>query len=561
MNMINRIIIALLVTITAMFAGERTSAVEFTSSNLPIVIIKTNGQTIVDEPKITADMKVIFNGEGKRNTVTDTVVIYNGKIGIEIRGSSSQMFPKKQYGLETRDALGAELDVSLFGMPTESDWILSAPYNDKSLMRDAMTYSISNAIGRYASRTRYCELVLNGEYMGVYILMEKIKRDKGRVNITKIDTAAVSGDLLSGGYIVKIDKLSGSGNDGWYSSFLPRPGSPFKINYLYEYPKSEDITASEKLYIKNFFLQFETVFSGPSYIDSVNGYRKYIDLPSMVDYFLINELGKNVDGFRLSSYMHKDKDSKNPKLILGPVWDFNHAYGNSDYYEASNISGWQMTWFNTNTAFQNGDTWQPPFWWFKAMEDSAFNRLAVSRWKALRMKQLTTVKVHAFIDSVASLVDEAQQRNFVRWPILNQYVWPNAYIGGTYAKEIAYLKNWVFQRLTWMDWKLTGGPVSVDEASGTAPASFGLSQNYPNPFNPATTIEFTVGGEAGSNGVLVTLEVFDVLGNTVQTLVKERRSSGKYIVHFNASHLPSGLYFYRLQSGNNLLTKKLVLVK
>jgi hypothetical protein len=158
-------------------------------------------------------------------------------------------------------------------------------------------------------------------------------------------------------------------------------------------------------------------------------------------------------GSGLSSFMHKDKDSKNPKLILGPVWDFNHAYGNSDYYEASNISGWQMTWFNTNTAFQNGDTWQPPFWWFKAMEDSAFNRLAVSRWKALRMKQLTTVKVHAFIDSVASLVDEAQQRNFVRWPILNQYVWPNAYIGGTYAKEIAYLKNWVFQRLTWMDWK------------------------------------------------------------------------------------------------------------
>lgn len=551
-------IVLLSLTLAAAAAGGQDSVVIFTSSNLPIVIINTHGQAIVDEPKITADMKVIFNGEGKRNAVTDSVTVYNGKIGIEIRGSSSQMFPKKQYGLETRDLSGAELDISFFGMPLESDWILSAPYNDKSLMRDAMTYAFSNSIGRYASRTRYCELVLNGEYMGVYILMEKLKRDKGRVNISKIDTSVHSGDGLSGGYIIKIDKLSGSSNDGWFSNYLPRPGSPFKINYLYEYPKPEEISAEERAYIISFIHTFETVFASTGYADTVNGYTKYLDLPSMVDFFLLNEMGKNVDGFRLSSFMYKDKDSKNPKMFFGPVWDFNHAYGNSDYYDASNISGWQLTWFNTNTGFQNGDTWQPPFWWFKAMDDSAFNRLAGNRWRSLRMKQLSVPKVHAFIDSVSLLVNEAQQRNFIRWPILNTYVWPNAYIGGTYANEITYLKNWIQQRLTWMDWKLTGGPVSVPEGTEKLPGSFKLGQNYPNPFNPSTTIEYHL-AQAGH----ISLTVHDVLGKQVAVLINTQQDAGVHRVLFNSSkfYLSSGIYFYQLRASSHSALQKMAIIK
>ncbi|MFZ4620074.1 MAG: CotH kinase family protein [Bacteroidota bacterium] len=560
------IFVMTLLSIMTAFAGERTSPAAFTSSNLPIVIINTHGQSIPDEPKITADMGIIFNGAGKRNNLTDSLNLYNGKIGIEIRGSSSQMFPKKQYGLETRDSLGGELDVSFFGMPLESDWILSAPYNDKSLMRDALTYSLSNSIGRYASRTRYCELVLNGEYMGVYILMEKLKRDKGRVNISKVDTAAVSGDGLSGGYIIKIDKLSGSGNDGWISNYPPRPGSPFKINYLYEYPKMEEITAAERAYIISFFYNFESVFSTSAYADTVNGYAKYLDRSSMVDFFLVNELGRNVDGFRLSSFMYKDKDSKNPKMFLGPVWDFNHAYGNSDYYDASNISGWQLNWFNTNTAFQTGDMWQPPFWWFKVIEDSLFLQSADLRWRSLRKNQLSVARINSFIDSVALHVDEAQQRNFVRWPILNQYVWPNAYIGGTYANEIKYLKNWISQRLVWMDWKLTGGPLAAVSGETRQPQQFGLVQNYPNPFNPSTTIEYSLGTQEH-----VTLTVHDILGKQIAVLVDGQQDAGVHRVQFNSSSfslsrrnaggLASGIYFYQLRAGNFYAQQKMVILK
>ncbi|HEX2984020.1 MAG TPA: CotH kinase family protein, partial [Ignavibacteriales bacterium] len=173
------------------------SASEFTSSDLPIIIINTNGQEIIDDPKITADMGIIDNGSA-RNNVTDSFNGYNGKIGIELRGSTSQDFPKKPYAVELRDTLGADLEASLLGMAKNEDWILYATYNDKTFMRDILIYKLACQLGWYASRTRYCELVLNGEYMGVYVLMEKIKRGKNRVNIAKMDTTCISGDELTG---------------------------------------------------------------------------------------------------------------------------------------------------------------------------------------------------------------------------------------------------------------------------------------------------------------------------------------------------------------------------
>jgi hypothetical protein len=140
----------------------------FESSNLPIVMINTLGQTIVNDPRIVCDMGIIYNGEGAINYLSDPFKEYDGKISIEIRGSSSQSFPKKSYGLETQDSLGENSNVKLLGMPKENDWILYAPYSDKSLMRNVLTYKLGNDIGRYAPRTRFCELFINNDYKGVY---------------------------------------------------------------------------------------------------------------------------------------------------------------------------------------------------------------------------------------------------------------------------------------------------------------------------------------------------------------------------------------------------------
>jgi hypothetical protein len=241
------------------------------SSNLPIIVIDTHGQVIPNEPKIEADMGIIYNGPGNRNFITDPYNHYNGQIGIEIRGSSAQTFPKKQYAIETRDSTGNNLNVSLLGMPEENDWILYAPYSDKSLIRNVLAYKMSNDIGRYTSRTSFCEVVLNGDYIGLYVLMEKIKRDRNRVKIKKMLPTYTSGDLLTGGYIIKIDKMEGSNIQGWYSNFPPYPGAWQQIYYQYHYPDPDEIVPEQESYIQNFIYQFEYIMDQGTYTDPFSG--------------------------------------------------------------------------------------------------------------------------------------------------------------------------------------------------------------------------------------------------------------------------------------------------
>lgn len=147
------------------YAGNKL--IDFTSSNLPIIIINTNSLSIpYDNPRIVADMGVIYNEQGERNNISDPFNNYSGKISIEIRGSSSSRWSKKSYGIETQNEDGSNNSVSLLGLPEENDWILYASYYDRSFLRNVLTCKLANEMGWYASRTKYCELVLNGEYQG-----------------------------------------------------------------------------------------------------------------------------------------------------------------------------------------------------------------------------------------------------------------------------------------------------------------------------------------------------------------------------------------------------------
>ena len=151
------------------------------SSNLPLIHITTS-LIIPDEPKVTALMKIIYNGPGKVNSLSDPATDYDGFIGIERRGSTSQdLSNKKPYGVELRDAQGNNLDTALLGMPREHDWILLAPYSDKTMMRDALAYILAGKMMDYAPRVRFCELYINNTYQGVYILTEKIKIGRAHV--------------------------------------------------------------------------------------------------------------------------------------------------------------------------------------------------------------------------------------------------------------------------------------------------------------------------------------------------------------------------------------------
>ena len=441
----------------------------FSSSNLPIVILNTNGNTIVDDPRITCDMGIIDNGFGNINNINDLYNDYNGKISIEYRGSSSQTFPKKSYGLETQDSLGNNNNVSLLGMPTENDWILYAPYTDKALMRNFLTFDLGRKMGNYSPRTRYCELVVNGEYRGVYILMEKIKRDNDRVDIAKLDSNDVAGDSLTGGYIIKFDKYTGTGGADWLSDFPNIGGGTRYIQY--HYPEATSMQPQQKNYIENYVDSFEYALAGPNFTDSLIGYSRYIDVQSFIDLYIINELSRNIDGYRLSTYMFKDRENNGGKLTMGPFWDYNLAYGNADYCEGGLTAGWEV----------DGDGgacgWNNPFWFERLLDDTTYQNSLKCRWEFLRGNCLHEDSIFNFIDSVAYYLDSAQQRNFTKWDILGSYVWPNFYVGNTFQDELNFFKNWIYDRLLWIDNNLDGECYEILGCTDYNACNFNLSAN------------------------------------------------------------------------------------
>jgi CotH kinase protein len=333
------------------------------------------------------------------------------------------------------------------------------------------------------------------------------------VAIGKLNPDEVSGDDLTGGYIIKIDKESGSGNGGWTSSFTPpaRSGNQ-QIYFQYDYPSAADIVSEQRNYIRQYVNSFETVLMNASFNDPVNGYVKYIDDDSFIDFFIINEVSKNVDGYRLSTYLHKKKDSDGGKLHMGPLWDFNLGFGNANYCTQGNPEGW-VTNFN-NVCSQ--DWWLIPFWWGKLYSDGAYRNKLAARWNELRLNQLNTDRILTYIDSVANVLNaESQQRNFQRWPVLGQYVWPNYYVGPTFASEVSWLKNWIVSRLSWMDANM---PKLITGIENNA-SDFSI-EIFPNPFHDQVLINYTM----LKPGTL-SIEIFDLLGRPVKAIQESREQS------------------------------------
>lgn len=416
-----------------------------TSSNLPIFIINTlNNQPIPNEPKIQADMKIIYNGPGQTNFVTD-LPDYQGMIGIEGRGAYSQSLPQKPYLLETYNGVfGMDTNVSLLGMPKENDWILQATYNDKTFIRNTGMFDVARIGGEYATRTQHCEVIINGEYMGIYFLCEKIKVDEHRVNIEKMDNTMNASPLVTGGYIFKHDYSA----PGWTSQWID-PNCPTKyLEYQYYYPEPGNITAQQGAYLKSYVDSFETVLLGPNFANPVTGFRKFIDEKSFIDYFLINELALNGDGFKKSMYFHKERGQK---IKAGPIWDFDWALKYSPWIP-NDLSGYFHT---TDPCSQD----VPIIFWFKRMmQDAAFANSVKCRYQVLRAYAMDTTRMFHYIDSMAAYLNQAQARHYSRWQTLGINVGTpeNGPIPTTYAGEIARHKQFFRDRILWLDANLPG---------------------------------------------------------------------------------------------------------
>jgi hypothetical protein len=504
---------------------------EFFESNLPIVVINTYGVTIPDEPKIDAYMGIIHQDNGTMNSINDAFDEFDGLISIERRGSSSDGFPAKSYGLETRGPDSVNYNVSLFNWPIDNDWILYAPYTDKSLIRNVLTYDLGDDMGRWAPRTQMCELVLNGDYVGVYVFMERIKVNPGRVSIDPLLPSDTTDNQLTGGYILKIDKTTANGIVAWDSPFPAGAPSNSIVPFQLHDPEFTDLHPLQLSYIQQYITQWETNLAGPNFNDSITGYASYIDIESFIDFYLMNEITRNVDGYRISSFLYKERFSEGGKIVAGPLWDFNIALGNANYCFGQYTDGWAS---NFNEYCAGG--LDVPFWWNRLLEDSAYRQKVRCRWEYLRSNSFSNASLMAKIDTLYNQLAVPAERHFVRWPILSTYVWPNFFIGDTYLEEIDYLKTWLINRVTWMDANMWGDTCQIDLSVPLENFNASLSI-YPNPAQDQIFINL----KSPSEG-LSSIVVYDMTGQQVQSMTATHRNQ----IQLNIASLPSGIYLLKV---------------
>ena len=445
-------------------------------SDLPYVKITTQN-FILNEPKFMANMEIFEKGERT----------FSSPIGIEYRGASSfRMSNKKSYGIETWDESGNDINLEIFGFPKEEDWILMghvfrSPETifDPSLMRHYIGYELYRNMGNYSSRSKFVELEIGNNtgaanYQGVYVFMEKLKRDSNRIDIAKLKSDDNEAESITGGYILKIDKTSGSDvalenqpleyyENNWQDDASYNENISFRSKYdvngnniesidpfgppyhqyqyletyfLYEYPKADEISLNQRTYIQNYIYDFEAALANEDFSSNSRAYMDYINLDSFIDFFIINEITGNIDGYRLSTYMHKDRGKK---LKMGPIWDLNIGYGNSDRLPLDD-------WIANYNNYVPNDAWLVPFWWQKFLQDPIFKTALKTRWLELRGNTLSTETVLNLIEETSQYLIEngAVERNYTKW----------SGIPVDYPKAINDIKTYLNNRLLWMDNKI-----------------------------------------------------------------------------------------------------------
>jgi hypothetical protein len=356
-----------------------------------------------------------------------------GRIGWRVRGRTSREADQRSYSVELWGASDRDdLHLPVLDLPAQSDWVLHGPYKiDPSLIRNAFGYAVSNRIGRYAPRTRFVEVFVEGggrplslaSYRGVYTLVEKVKRDGQRVNVAPLRPEDGDPSRLTGGYIFKVDDNFAPGDMG-----LLAGGEKIEL----EEPGRLEITAAQRAYLQSYLDQVAAAVAGPGGRHPTTGlhYRDYIDVDSFIDFHILNVFTKNPDALRLSAYYFKDRGGK---LQAGPMWDLDRSMGANDYRDPT-PEGWSASLDGTK-VFEYG-------WWKALFLDPAFEELYWQRWEALLATELRSERLIPLLHGLASEVAPAQPRHVARWPLV-------APVGG-YSAELQRLTAWIEARLAWI---------------------------------------------------------------------------------------------------------------
>ena len=383
-------------------------------TGLPIVYITTTGGAAITskEDSVTGSVSIDSNGTQFPS--------YSGSAYYFLHGNTTATYPKLPYKMVL------DSKSPILGMNTAKNWILLANYDDKTLLRNYLALQMGRMFGmQWTPSSQFVEVVLNGNYVGNYQVTEEVQVDKSRLNINKMSASDNSGNKLTGGYLIEADdKMEDDDHVRFYTSSQNN-------SFIVHEPSS--ITTQQLAYINNYMDSAETVLYSDNFTDTVNGYRKYIDPLSFVNYFWVNEFSRNNDAdFWSSSFLFKDKDSL---LEMGPLWDFDLAFGNTSFNNNNQSTGWYMA--------QNGT------WFSRLLQDPYFKNLAITRWQQERG---TLDSLNIMVDAMAKNLNQSEKQNFIVWPILSTVMpiaSPVAY--GSYDAEIANLKQWIAQRLAWID--------------------------------------------------------------------------------------------------------------
>lgn len=364
---------------------------------------------------------------------------------LRVRGNSSSRFPKKGYSINLLDSEGADRRESLLDMAASDEWALISPWDfDRSYVRNAFAYALSNRLGRWAPRTQFVEVFFDGDgtlqaddYAGISVLTERIQAAPDRLDIARLSPDDTSAPDITGGYILKIDVPD---PDEW--SFITRREIPDMDSaaVVVVNAKAEKLPQVQRDYIRNYVQSMEdALFASQASGWADRSYRDYIDVDSWVDQHLMQVFLGNIDAITHSDYFHKDRGGK---LAAGPVWDFDRALGSYD------------------PRTKNWDTWDVGpvevwnwYWYGVIARDPEFMQAWIDRWQSLRQQDLSPAALAALVDRLAAQVTpEAAARDAARWP---DNVSPT---GRGFAGEIARLKDWLTQRGAWIDRQFVAPP-------------------------------------------------------------------------------------------------------
>jgi hypothetical protein len=424
------------------------------SSDLPMLIVDGYGGGKPEDKEVYLRAAfMLFEPSGGMASLSNLPMVAT-RAGYHVRGQSSAGFPQSPYRLELWDNADQDADYALLGLPADSDWALIPPYYDRSLLRNPFVYDLGRELGLEAPRWRFVEVYLNYEqralteddYQGIYWFSETIKNAKVRTNLQQLREDDTTLPDISGGYIFKFDQaaaeepiLECTGSDPISGGFGGPTGGDGTCWVDLEVVDPELPNAEQESWLTSYIQTFhDSLHQAP-----IGDYSAYIDVPSFVDYLIINELTRNVDAYVRSAFYFKDRDGK---IKAGPLWDYNFSLAVGGSGTIDPAGGFQFE------GTRNVNNWYP-----KLVTDPAFMAQVSERWLTLRQGLLSETALDDRITALAAPLANAIVRDYAKWPV-EDVLQPGAFVQGpeepTWEGQLEALRTFIRARVTWMDSQL-----------------------------------------------------------------------------------------------------------